>query len=176
MSELENEKFQRIYLSALVYNRSGVLLRLASLFARRGYNVISLTVAETENPIHSRVTIVADVEPIKFLQVERQLAKLEDVIKVIRLHENHFVSSELLLIKVHATNSKRTSVLKTVNAFGAKVKDIGHTSITAELTGLPSHIDKFIEKMIKHGVIELSRSGLTALESGDISISEEHNI
>lgn len=172
MAEENNaNSLERIFLSALVYNRTGVLLRVASLFARRGYNVISLTVAETENPVYSRITIVSDVEPrTKFLQVERQLSKLEDVIKVVKLNESRLVSSELLLIKVHATNSQRTAVLKTINGFGAKVKDIGHTTITAELTGLPSLIDKFIGKMTKHGIIELSRSGLTALESGDTNI------
>ena len=86
------------------------------------------------------------------MQVERQLSKLEDVIKVVKLNESRLVSSELLLIKVHATNSQRTAVLKTINGFGAKVKD------------------KFIGKMTKHGIIELSRSGLTALESGDTNI------
>ena len=170
MAEENTTGLERIFLSALVYNRTGVLLRVASLFARRGYNVISLTVAETENPVYSRITIVSDVEPHKFLQVERQLSKLEDVIKVVKLNESRLVSSELVLIKVHATNSQRTAVLKTINGFGAKVKDIGHTTITAELTGLPSLIDKFIGKMTKHGIIELSRSGLTALESGDTNI------
>ena len=176
MAEENNaNSLERIFLSALVYNRTGVLLRVASLFARRGYNVISLTVAETENPVYSRITIVHSFptrrsSDLKFLQVERQLSKLEDVIKVVKLNESRLVSSELLLIKVHATNSQRTAVLKTINGFGAKVKDIGHTTITAELTGLPSLIDKFIGKMTKHGIIELSRSGLTALESGDTNI------
>ena len=113
MAEENNaNSLERIFLSALVYNRTGVLLRVASLFARRGHNVISLTVAETENPVYSRITIVSDVEPHKFLQVERQLSKLEDVIKVVKLNESRLVSSELLLIKVHATNSQRTAVLK----------------------------------------------------------------
>lgn len=171
MSEITTE---RIFLSALVYNRAGVLLRLSGLFARRGYNVASLTVARTEDPTYSRVTIVADVEPSKKMQVEQQLSKLEDVIKVVRLNEGKLVSSELLLIKVHALNKDRKAVLKTVNGFGAKIKDIGHTTITAELTGLPNLIDKFIDKMTKHGILELSRSGLTALESGDTSIKETH--
>lgn len=171
MAEQQQKNLERIFLSALVHNRTGVLLRVASLFARRGYNVISLTVAETENPLYSRITIVSDVEPYKFLQVEQQLAKLGDVIKVVKLSEGQLIASELLLIKVHATNSRRTAVLKTINGFGAKVKDIGHTTITAELTGLPSLIDRFIEKMTKHGIIELSRSGLTALETGDTNIN-----
>ena len=80
MAEENTTGLERIFLSALVYNRTGVLLRVASLFARRGYNVISLTVAETDNPVYSRITIVSVVEPHKFLQVERQLSKLEDVI------------------------------------------------------------------------------------------------
>ena len=167
---MEEMQTQRIYLAALVYNRTGVLLRVAGLFARRGYNVVSLTVSETESPEFSRMTIVSDVEPYKFDMVEQQLSRLEDVIKVIRLDTGHLVSSELLLIKVHALNKDRTRVLKTINGFGAKVKDIGHVTITAELTGLPSLIDTFIGKMSKYRIIELSRSGLTALESGDKSI------
>lgn len=163
-------EIQRVYLSALVYNRTGVLLRVAGLFARRGYNVVSLTVSETESPEFSRMTIVSDVESFKVAMVEQQLSRLEDVLNVVCLNTSNFISSELLLIKVHAINKDRTKVLKTINGFGAKVKDIGHTTITAELTGLPSLIDKFIEKMDKHGIIELSRSGLTALESGDKSI------
>lgn len=169
---MDEMQTQRIYLAALVNNRTGVLLRVAGLFARRGYNVVSLTVSETESPEFSRMTVVADVEPYKFAMVEQQLSRLEDVIKVARLDAGHLVSSELLLIKVHALNKDRTRVLKTINGFGAKVKDIGHTTITAELTGLSSLIDTFIGKMTKYGIIELSRSGLTALESGDKSIKE----
>ncbi len=164
------EDIKRIYLSALVYNRTGVLLRVAGLFARRGYNVVSLTVSETESPEFSRMTIVSDVESYKVTMVEQQLSRLEDVINVVRLDMSDLISSELLLIKVHALNKDRTKVLKTVNSFGAKVMDIGHTTITAELTGLSVMIDKFIDKMAKYGIIELSRSGLTALESGDKSI------
>ncbi len=164
------ENIKRIYLSALVYNRTGVLLRVAGLFARRGYNVVSLTVSETESPEFSRMTIVSDVEEYKVTMVQQQLSRLEEVINVVCLDESQTIQSELLLIKVHALNKDRTKVLKTINGFGAKVKDIGHTTITAELTGLPNLIDKFIDKMDKHGIIELSRSGLTALESGDKSI------
>ncbi len=164
------ENIKRVYLSALVYNRTGVLLRVAGLFARRGYNVVSLTVSETESPEFSRMTIVSDVEEYKVTMVEQQLSRLEEVIKVVNLSDANAIQSEILLIKVHALNKDRTKVLKTINGFGGKVKDIGHTTITAELTGLPSLIDKFIDKMDKHGICELSRSGLTALESGDRSI------
>lgn len=167
---MENKENKRVYLSALVYNKTGVLLRVAGLFARRGYNVVSLTVSETESPEFSRMTIVSNVEEYKVTMVQQQLSRLEDVIKVITLDESETIQSELLLIKVQALNKDRKKVLKTINGFGAKVKDIGHVTITAELTGLPSLIDKFIDKMEKHQIIELSRSGLTALESGDRNI------
>lgn len=98
--------------------------------------------------------------------------KLEDVIKVAHLEEGKLVSSELLLIKVHCLNKDRPQVLKTVIAYGARVKDIGHTMLTAELTGEPERIDAFIADMSVHGIAELSRSGITALESGDTVIND----
>ena len=163
---------QKLTVSALVRNRSGVLLRVAGLFARRGYNIRSLTVSETEHPEFSRMTVVSEVEPEQVKQVEAQLLKLEDVIKVAHLEEGKLVSSELLLIKVHCHNKDRPQVLKTVIAYGARVKDIGHTMLTAELTGEPERIDAFIADMSVHGIAELSRSGITALESGDTVIND----
>ncbi|MBR5544969.1 MAG: acetolactate synthase small subunit, partial [Clostridia bacterium] len=91
------ENIKRIYISALVYNRTGVLLRVAGLFARRGYNVVSLTVSETESPEFSRMTIVSDVEEYKVTMVMQQLSKLEEVIKVINLDEGQTIQSEILL-------------------------------------------------------------------------------
>ena len=163
---------QKLTVSALVRNRSGVLLRVAGLFARRGYNIRSLTVSETEHPEFSRMTVVSEVEPEQVKQVEAQLLKLEDVIKVAHLEEGKLVSSELLLIKVHCLNKDRPQVLKAVIAYGARVKDIGHTMLTAELTGEPERIDAFIADMSVHGIAELSRSGITALESGDTVIND----
>ena len=163
---------QKLTVSALVRNRSGVLLRVAGLFARRGYNIRSLTVSETEHPEFSRMTVVSEVEPEQVKQVEAQLLKLEDVIKVAHLEEGKLVSSELLLIKVYCLNKDRPQVLKPVIAYGARVKDIGHTMLTAELTGEPERIDAFIADMSVHGIAELSRSGITALESGDTVIND----
>ena len=117
---------QKLTVSALVRNRSGVLLRVAGLFARRGYNIRSLTVSETEHPEFSRMTVVSEVEPEQVKQVEAQLLKLEDVIKVAHLEEGKLVSSELLLIKVHCLNKDRPQVLKTVIAYGARGQ--GHRS------------------------------------------------
>ena len=141
---MEEMQTQRIYLAALVYNRTGVLLRVAGLFARRGYNVVSLTVSETESPEFSRMTIVSDVEPYKFTMVEQQLSRLEDVIKVIRLDTGHLVSSELLLIKVHALNKDRTRVLKTIDITKdvediTKKVSIKNTSFNVLISGMDSY-------------------------------------
>jgi len=164
---------EKLLLSALVNNHSGVLLRVAGLFSRRGFNIKSLTVCETENPAFSRMTIVSEADESTFRQIEQQLLKLEDVRKVIRIEPEKLVASELLLVKVKASNSQRPAVLKAIAKYGARVKDIGHNSITSELTGLPSVIDEFIQELEMHGILELSRSGITALESGDVSITDE---
>lgn len=162
----------RLALSALVNNHAGVLLRVAGLFARRGFNIQSLTVSKTENPQFSRMTIVSQADPSTFRQIEMQLLKLEDVQKVVKLEEGMLTSSELLLVKVKALNKDRPAVLKTLLKFGARVRDIGHKTITAELTGETAVIDEFIEEIAKHHIVELSRSGMTALSSGDTSIND----
>lgn len=165
----------RLALSALVNNHSGVLLRVAGLFARRGFNIQSLTVSQTENPEFSRMTIVSQADPSTFRQIEMQLLKLEDVQKVIRLEDGKTTSSELLLVKVRALNKDRPDVLKTLLKFGARVRDIGHKTITAELTGESATIDEFIEAISKHHIVELSRSGIAALASGDVSINDDED-
>lgn len=163
---------EKLSLSALVNNHAGVLLRVVGLFSRRGYNIQSLTVSETEDPRFSRMTIVSEAAPVTFRQMEKQLLKLEDVVKVIRLEEEHLIASELALVKVRALNKDRPAVLHTISKYGARVKDIGHRTITAELTGATERIDSFIEDMGEHGIVEMSRSGMTALESGDEGIRD----
>ena len=163
---------EKLSLSALVANHAGVLLRVVGLFSRRGYNIQSLTVSETEDPRFSRMTIVSEAAPVTFRQMEKQLLKLEDVVKVIRLEEDHLIASELALVKVRSLNKDRPAVLRTISKHGARVKDIGHRTITAELTGATDRIDSFIEDMALHGIVEMSRSGMTALESGDEGIRD----
>lgn len=163
---------EKLSLSALVYNHAGVLLRVVGLFSRRGFNIQSLTVSETEDPRFSRMTIVSEAEFVTFRQIEQQLLKLEDVVKVMRLEDGKTVSCELALVKVHALNKDRSSVLKTISRHGARVLDIGHYTITAELTGESQQVDSFITDMANHGIVEMSRSGMTALEAGDRSIKD----
>lgn len=163
---------EKLSLSALVCNHAGVLLRVVGLFSRRGFNIQSLTVSETEDPGFSRMTIVSEAEFVTFRQIEQQLLKLEDVVKVVRLENGKTVSCELALVKVGALNKERPSVLKTISRHGARVLDIGHKTITAELTGESNQIDAFISDMARHGIVEMSRSGMTALEAGDGSITD----
>lgn len=164
---------ERLVLSALVDNHYGVLQRVAGLFSRRGFNITSLTVCETEDPRVSRMTVVSQSEPETFRQIEKQLLKLEDVRKVVRLNHENAISSELLLIKVSALNKDRPAVLEAVGKYGARVKDIGHTTMTIELTGISSRIDKFISSMEDFGIIEMARTGFTALQRGDAGIKDE---
>ena len=146
---------EKLVLSVLVDNESGVLQRIASLFSRRSYNIESLTVSETEDPAFSRMTIVTYTEPENFRQIKRQLLKLEIVKKVAELTPEHSVSAELLLVKVSAKGIEKKNALLEVNRkFGARIVDVTLESFTL-------------------GIIELSRTGVTSLERGAGSFCED---
>lgn len=165
---------EKLILSVLVDNQSGVLQRVASLFSRRGYNIKSLTVSETEDPAFSRMTIVTETDAEMSRQIEMQLIKLEIVKKVAILRENKSVSSELLLIKVHAKGIEKKNQLLEVNRkFGARILDVTLESFTLELTGRTETIDEFIDSISNFGIIELARTGVTSLERGADSFSED---
>ncbi len=165
---------EKYIFSVLVDNQSGVLQRVASLFSRRGYNINSLTVSETEDPAFSRMTIVSEAESGMSRQIEMQLLKLEIVKKVELLTADNSVSSELLLIKVRAKGIEtKNAVLATNRKFGARVLDVTLESFTLELTGTPDTIDDFIGAVSDFGIIEMARTGATALERGSESFSED---
>lgn len=164
----------KLTLSVLVDNQSGVLQRVASLFSRRGYNIKSLTVSETEDPALSRMTIVTEAEREMIRQIEMQLLKLEIVKKVAVLDFSKSVSSELLLIKVNAKGIDKKNTLIEINRrFGARIMDVTLESMTFELTGRPDLIDEFISVIADYGIIELARTGVTSLERGADSFSED---
>ncbi len=164
----------KIVLSVLVCNQSGVLQRVASLFGRRGFNIESLTVSETEDPEYSRMTIVTTAKEEFSRQIIMQLMKLEIVKKVAILNESNSVASELLLVKVRAKGiEKKNEILEINRRFGSRVMDVTLESFTMELTGLPSVIDSFIDALSSYGIIELARTGLTALARGSDSFSED---
>ena len=166
---------EKIVLSVLVDNESGVLQRVAGLFSRRGYNISSLTVSETEDEAFSRMTIECVTEPENFRQIKQQLAKLEIVKKVTELTEDNSVSSELLLIKVNSKGVDKKNELLAFNVkYGARVLDISLESLTLEYTGAGETIDEFIDYIDKNfGVIELARTGITSLQRGEVSFSED---
>lgn len=165
---------EKLILSVLVDNESGVLQRVASLFSRRGYNISSLTVSETEDPAFSRMTIETNTEPENFRQIKRQLSKLEIVKKVSSLDEKNAVSSELLLIKVNAKGIPQKNELLAFNVrYGARVLDISLETVTLEFTGAGETIDGFIEYLDEHfGIVELARTGITSLQRGEGSFTE----
>ncbi len=165
---------EKLTLSVLVDNQSGVLQRVASLFSRRGYNIKSLTVSETEDPSFSRMTIVTETEPEMIRQIEMQLIKLEIVKKVAVLTYDNAVSSELLLIKISAKGIDKKNALIEINRkYGARIMDVTLESITVELTGRPEIIDEFISVIADFGIIELARTGVTSLERGADSFTED---
>ena len=150
-------------LSVLVENQPGVLSRVAGLFSRRGYNIDSLSVGETEDPAFSRMTIVVEGDDLTLEQIKKQLSKLVDVIKVIELKGDDAVQRELALIKVNADLKTRTSIIEVVAVFRAKVIDVSTESLTVEITGDKQKISAFIEIMKTYGIKEIVRTGLTAI-------------
>lgn len=168
---------EKLVLSVLVDNESGVLQRVASLFSRRAYNISSLTVSETEDPNFSRMTIETNTEPENFRQIKRQLLKLEIVEKVSELTPENSVSSELLLVKVHAQGIEQKNALLSLNTrYGARVLDVSMTTLTLEFTGSGGTIDEFVSELEKDfQIVELARTGVTSLERGEGSFTDDVN-
>jgi acetolactate synthase I/III small subunit len=150
-------------LSVLVENRAGVLARVASLFARRGFNIYSLAVAPTEDDRFSRITIVADVESSTLEQIVKQLFKLIDVVKISELDPRASVERELLLATVKAEPETRGQVVELVQIFEGKILAVGQGAITVSLEGAPSKLDDFEEMLRGYGIVELQRTGRIAL-------------
>lgn len=161
---------QKHVLSVLVQNSSGVLSRVAGLFSRRGYNIDSLTVGRTDDERVSRMTITLMGDDDVLEQVQKQLNKLEDVLKVINLKSDNSVYRELVLIKVKASAEKRADINEIVKIFRCKIIDLSKETLTIELTGDESKISALIELMEEYGIQELVRTGVTALERGDKTI------
>ena len=166
---------EKLILSVLVDNESGVLQRVASLFSRRNYNISSLTVSETEDPNFSRMTIETNTEPENFRQIKAQLKKLEIVKKVAELTDETSVSSELLLVKVKAKGIPQKNALLAFNMrYGARVLDMSLETITLDFTGTGETIDRFVDYLENHfGIVELARTGITSLARGEESFIED---
>jgi acetolactate synthase I/III small subunit len=155
---------QRHIISVLVENHFGVLARLSSLIAGRGFNIDSLTVGETEDETLSRMTIVTRGDERIIEQVTKQLNRLIDVVKVTDLTETTHVERELVLVKVAAATAQiRTEITQLVEVFRANVVDISSGTITVEVTGNEDKIDALIGMLEPYGIREMARSGVIAL-------------
>ncbi|MBG6067487.1 acetolactate synthase small subunit [Micromonospora ureilytica] len=158
-------------LSVLVENKPGVLARVSGLFSRRGFNIDSLAVGETENPDVSRITIVVNAESSPLEQVTKQLNKLVNVLKIVELDPQVSVARELLLVKVRADRSARSQVLETVSLFRARVVDVAPDTLTIEATGTPDKLDALLRDLESFGIKEMVQSGLVAIGRGSRSIT-----
>ncbi|MBR2499830.1 MAG: acetolactate synthase small subunit [Clostridia bacterium] len=157
---------KRFVIGVYVENKFGVLARVSGLFMRRGFNIDSLTVGETEDSEYSRITITLTGDDNAFRQVVSQLKKLVNVKCVKLLEDDSIVERELMLIKVPNTPDNKSEVMAATQIYRAKIIDYTNETITAEVTGEPAKIDAFIEVMKPLGILEMCRTGVVAMERG----------
>ena len=158
-------------LSVLVDNTSGVLNRVAGLFSRRGYNIDSLTVGETENPKYSRMTIVVTGDDDILEQIVKQITKLEDVRRVDVLEPSDSVTRELILVKTKAEPAQRQQVISIKEIFRANIVDVAKDSLMIEITGSQSKLKAFLSLVEDYEILELVRTGITGLSRGSKDVA-----
>ncbi len=154
-------------LSVLVDNTSGVLNRIAGLFSRRGYNIDSLTVGETENPLYSRMTIVVTGDDAILEQIIKQITKLEDVKRVDVLEASNSVTRELILVKIKVDAAQRQQIMAMTEIFRANIVDVAKDSVMIEITGSQSKLSAFLSLLEDYQILELVRTGITGLARGE---------
>lgn len=155
-------------LSILVEDNTGVLSRISGLFTRRGYNIQSLTVGNTETPGLSRMTIVVDEDEKTIEQISKQLYKLVEVVKLIDLTEESFVDRELVLMKVKVTPATKSEMIQMTQIFRANIIDVAEDTFVIEATGTSSKIDALEDAMRLYGIKESVRTGRVALSRGTL--------
>jgi len=150
-------------ISVLVENKFGALTRIAGLFSGRGYNIDTLNVGPTHDPNTSRMTIVTRGDDATVSQIVKQLEKLVDVIQVTDFRQDEYIDRELVLVKVSVDSLTRAEVMQVTDIFRAKIVDVQPKTLTIEITGNESKVEKFLELMKTFGIVELTRSGKVAL-------------
>ena len=150
-------------LSVLVEDKPGALMRISSMFARRGYNIESLAVGPTERSNVSRIVLRVDCEQHSLEQIEKQMHKLVNVLRVRELEPGEAVERELALITISAAPERRAELMALTDVFNARVADVGPDSIVFELVGEPEELDSFEELVRPHGIRELVRTGRVGL-------------
>lgn len=163
---MENNKF---IIAVYVENKAGVLTRVTGMFTRRGFNIDTLTVGETERPEYSRITICMSGDAYVKEQMINQLKKLV-VVKRVEVMEYEPIKRELMLIKVKNDNQHRSEIMTAVDVFRASVIDYSTEGMCIEVTGNPSKIDAFVKLMQPFGILEMCRTGIVALERGTATL------
>lgn len=162
------KKMRKHVISVLVENKFGVLARISGLFSARGYNIDSLCVAETLDPTLSKMTIVTQGDDQVIEQINKQLNKLVDIVKVLDFTGLDHVDRELVLIKVAATDSNRSAIVEITDIFRAKVVDVAPKSLTVEITGTSDKVNAFLELLRPYGIREIARTGRIAMSRGSV--------
>lgn len=160
----------RHILSLLLENEAGALSRVSGLFSARGFNIESLTVAPTEDPTVSRMTLVTSGSDQIIEQITKHLNKLVDVIKVVDLSESRHIERELLLIKLEAKNAGREEIKRLVDIFRGRIIDVTDSTYTIEMTGDGDKLDAFIETLDEKSILEVVRSGISGISRGEKGI------
>ncbi|MCD8217052.1 MAG: acetolactate synthase small subunit [Clostridiales bacterium] len=158
---------RRQVLSLLVENTPGVVSHISGLFSRRGFNIDSFSAGVTADPRFTRVTVVARGDELVLEQIQKQLAKLEDVIDIKALKDGDSVCRELILVKLRARDIDRQEILAVANIFRVKIVDVSSDSMVIELTGEQRKLDAFIDLVKGYDILELARTGETGLSRGD---------
>lgn len=157
----------RHIISILIENEAGALSRVAGLFSARGYNIESLTVAPTEDPTLSRMTLVTRGSDAIIEQITKQLNKLIDVVKLIDLADTNHAERELMLVKVKTSNSTREEIKRLSDIFRGKIIDVTSNSYVIEMTGPSDKLDAFVSAMNKEDIVEVVRSGPMGMSRGE---------
>lgn len=155
------------FISVLVENRSGVLAKISGLFSARAYNIRSLTVGETLDPTVSRLTIAAEGSDAVIAQIIKQLRKVVEVIRVVNITEKSHVERELVLIKIQADKTTRPEIIQISEIFRARIVDVAHETVSVEVVGDQGKIKAIIEMLRPYGIMEIARTGVTALFRGE---------
>jgi len=160
----------RHILSLLMENETGALSRVSGLFSARAYNIESLTVAPTEDPTVSRMTLVTSGSDEVIEQITKHLNKLVDVIKVIDLNDSRHIERELMLIKLQAKGENREEIKRMVEIFRGRIIDVTENTYTVEMTGAGDKLDAFINALDETDIFEVVRSGISGIARGDKAI------
>lgn len=163
---------KKTYLSILVDNHEGVLARISSFFCQRGFNIDSLTVSATDDPSMSRFTIATTGSEEEIKQIINQTKKLQEYEGLYEIDPNDSLIRELLLVKVEVNRENRSELLELADIYKAKIIDISVDSMVFEVTGKPAKLDSYIENLAPYTILEMCRTGATALQRGTTKISK----